>query len=263
MSVSTSTIGYYGQAQDEVHLPSNFQLIELPWDAHVIRAAVDSYEAALPAGAWPNWVLGNHDQPRIASRVGPDQARVAQMLLLTLRGTPTCYYGDEIGMENVPIPPELMRDPQRRDESAFGRDAVRTPMHWDASPHAGFTRGVPWLPVADDYTTVNVAAQRDDPTSMLALFRRIVELRRTLPALSIGSYHAVAVPSTNVFAYVREHAAQRLLIVLNFSAGTHDLDLSALSSTGRLLCTTYLDNDDTRNLDDLTLRPNEGLIIAI
>ena len=254
---------YYGQAHDEVHLPSNFQLIELPWNAWVIREAVNTYEAALPDGAWPNWVLGNHDQPRIVSRVRPDQAQVAQILLLTLRGTPTCYYGDESGMENAPIPPQLKHDPQGKDPAAYSRDAGCTPMPWDASPHAGFTQGVPWLPVAHTYTIVNVAAQRQDVTSMLMLFRRLVELRRTLRRLSIGSYHAVDAVSHQVFAYVRERAAQRLLIGLNFSTAPQKLDVSALNITDRLLCTTYLDNDDTLNLDDLTLRPNEGLIIAI
>ncbi|PLS77720.1 MAG: alpha-amylase, partial [Chloroflexi bacterium] len=155
---------YYGTNRDEAHLPFNFQLILLPWDAQVVREAVDTYEAALPAGAWPNWVLGNHDQPRIASRVGLDQARVAQMMLLTLRGTPTCYYGDEIGMQNVPIPPHQMHDPQGKDDPAHSRDPERTPMQWDASANAGFTSGQPWLPVADNYTTVNVVAQREDAT---------------------------------------------------------------------------------------------------
>ncbi len=254
---------YYGTNRDEAHLPFNFQLTSLRWNAQVVREAVDTYEAALPEGAWPNWVLGNHDQPRIASRVGPDQARVAQMMLLTLRGTPTCYYGDEIGMQNVPIPPELMYDPQGKDDPAHSRDPERTPMQWDASANAGFTSGQPWLPVADNYTTVNVAAEREDATSMLALFRRLVELRHTLPALNIGAYQSIASRSDQVFAYTREHGPQRLLIVLNFGANTQDLDLSSVSITGRLLCTTYMDSDDTLNLGYLTLRPNEGMIIAI
>ncbi len=254
---------YYGTNRDEAHLPFNFQLILLPWDAQVVREAVDTYEAALPAGAWPNWVLGNHDQPRIASRVGLDQARVAQMMLLTLRGTPTCYYGDEIGMQNVPIPLELIHDPQGKDDPAHSRDPERTPMQWDASANAGFTSGQPWLPVADNYTTVNVAAQREDATSMLALFRHLVELRHTMPALSIGAHQSVDSRNDHVFAYVREHAPQRVLIVLNFSADKQDLDLSSTSVTGRLLCTTYMDSDDTLNLGYLTLRPNEGMIIAI
>nr|PZN31071.1 MAG: alpha-amylase [Chloroflexota bacterium] len=103
-------MAYYGQNGDGCHLPFNFQLILLPWQAEKIKAAVDSYEQALPPGGWPNWVLGNHDQPRVATRAGQSQVGVAAMLLLTLRGTPTIYYGDEIGMHNVDIPPEQFQD---------------------------------------------------------------------------------------------------------------------------------------------------------
>jgi alpha-glucosidase len=256
---------YYGQASDEAHLPFNFQLIQLPWNAQVVREAVDTYEAALPNGGWPNWVLGNHDQHRVASRVGREQARVAQMLLLTLRGTPTSYYGDEIGMQNVNVPVHLIQDPQGKYSPAHTRDPERSPMQWDASPNAGFTtpEATPWLPIADDYSTFNVAAEREDATSMLLLYRRLVELRRTMPALSVGSYRSVDARSDEVFAYVREHGPQRVLIVLNFGSTTQNLDFSSLSTSGQLLCTTNMDSDGNHNLGYLTVRPNEGMVIAI
>src|SRR5205807_2729979 len=124
-----------------VHLPFNFSLLNAPWHARSIAKLIDEYEAALPAGGWPNWVLGNHDNHRIASRIGRDQARVAAMLLLTLRGTPTMYYGDEIAMHDVPIPPQLVQDPFERNVPGLdlGRDPERTPMQWDGSPNSGFT----------------------------------------------------------------------------------------------------------------------------
>ena len=135
----TSLIQYYGEQLDEAHLPFNFQLVTMPtWQASTIRQVVDAYEAALPRGAWPNWVLGNHDRPRIATRVGREQARTAQMLLLTLRGTPTCYYGDELGMQNVAIPAAPMHDPPGKQDPQHSRDPQRTPMQWDTSPNAGF-----------------------------------------------------------------------------------------------------------------------------
>ena len=119
---------YYGEQLDEVHLPFNFQLVTTStWEAGTIRQIVDTYEAALPSGAWPNWVLGNHDKPRIASRVGREQSRAAQMLLLTLRGTPTCYYGDELGMVNVPVPRELIYDPPGKVNPQYSRDPERSP----------------------------------------------------------------------------------------------------------------------------------------
>ena len=111
---------YYGLERPGVHLPFNFQLIQAPWDACDIDGMIAEYDRLVPEGEWPNWVLGNHDQHRIATRIGPAQARVAAMLLLTLRGTPTLYYGDEIGMEDVPIPPDRIQDPYEKNEPGLG-----------------------------------------------------------------------------------------------------------------------------------------------
>jgi alpha-glucosidase len=200
---------YYGTESDGAHMPYNFQLLGLPWDASVLAPAIDQYEALLPERNWPNWVLGNHDQPRIASRVGGEQAAVAAMLLLTLRGTPTLYYGDEIGMRDVPIPADEARDPQELGMPGrnLGRDPGRTPMPWNAGPGAGFTAGKPWLRLDRDYARVNVEAQQGDPDSLLALHRRLLELRARSPALSVGAYRPVRVDPP-LLAYVRELAAE-------------------------------------------------------
>ena len=127
-------VAYYGRDLDGVHFPYNFALLTAKWEARSIARLIDEYEAALPPGGWPNWVLGNHDRPRLATRIGPDQARVAAMLLLTLRGTPTLYYGDEIGMQQAVIPPDQVRDPFEKNVPGIGigRDGCRTPMQWDA-----------------------------------------------------------------------------------------------------------------------------------
>ena len=136
---------YYGVDGAGVHLPSNFHLLRVPWQARTIATLIETYEAALPAAGWPNWNLGNHDKPRLASRVGTAQTRVAAMLLLTLRGTPILYYGDELGMCDGVIPPECVQDPWERRVPGLGlgRDPARTPLPWDESPHAGFTTGCP------------------------------------------------------------------------------------------------------------------------
>ena len=140
-------VTYYGTAGKGAHLPFNFMLISLPWNAQTIATAIDEYESALPENAWPNWVIGNHDQPRITSRIGIHQSKVAAMLLLTLRGTPTMYYGDEIEMRDVPIPSTEIQDPQGKNMPGknLSRDPGRTPMQWDNSLYAGFTDGKPWL----------------------------------------------------------------------------------------------------------------------
>jgi ADP-ribose pyrophosphatase YjhB (NUDIX family) len=135
-------------------------------------------------------VLGNHDRPRVATKRGQAQARVAAMLLLTLRGTPTLYYGDELGLTDVAIPPAEVQDPRELREPglALGRDPVRTPMPWDASANAGFTTAKPWLPLNADWPTRNVARMTTEPHSILRLYRRLLATRRAHPALSIGGF---------------------------------------------------------------------------
>jgi alpha-glucosidase len=251
---------YYGHPHAlEAHLPFNFQLLELPWSADVIGEAIMGYEAALPPHAWPNWVLGNHDRPRIASRVGLPQARVAAMLLLTLRGTPTIYYGDEIGMLDVEVPPGLERDPARFGGPSGGRDPERTPMRWDDSPGAGFSGATPWLPIGPVGST-NVAAQRRDPTSMLELYRRLIGLRRSDPALAIGAWAPLRAKD-GVLAYERSLAGRRLIVALDLSGRPGTLDLG--SAAGRILLSTRLDREGEHVGRVVNLRADEGLIIVL
>jgi alpha-glucosidase len=256
-------MAYYGASGKGAHLPFNFQLIRLPWKAREIAAAVERYEALLPSYAWPNWVLGNHDKSRIATRIGPAQARVAAMLLLTLRGTPTMYYGDEIGMHDVPMLPQQVQDPFEKNVPGLGlgRDPERTPMQWSGADHAGFTEGTPWLPIAEDYNTINVALQRNDAASILALYHRLIALRRAQPALSIGDFSPL--PAGNdLIAYVRKTGDQRFLIVLNLGAEPKSFNISDLQSHATLLLSTHLDRSGEL-LDKLDLRADEGAIIKL
>jgi len=258
-------VRYYGEQLDEVHLPFNFQFVTMPtWEAATVRRVVDAYEAALPPGAWPNWVLGNHDRPRIATRVGRHQALIAHMLLLTLRGTPTCYYGDELGMQDVAIPPESLYDPQGKDHPEHSRDLQRTPMQWDPSPNAGFCPPdvKPWLPVADDFQTYNVAVEQREPHSFLALVHELLTLRRTLAALTIGSQQSIDQPNPSCFAYSRQHSDQHCLVVLNFSAQDQVVPLPG-QGQGRILLSTRLDREGRITLSQVHLRGNEGLLIEL
>ena len=254
-------VTYYGQDLAGTHLPFNFQLILSNWDAGTVAALIDEYEAALPEGGWPNWVLGNHDKSRIATRIGIGQARVAAMLLLTLRGTPTLYYGDEIGMTDVQIPPDRLQDPveKRIPGRGQGRDPERTPMQWDAGPNAGFTTGEPWLPIADNFKTVNVEAEENDPTSILTLHRRLIELRRAEPALSTGDYHEVR-SDRGVLAYTRGAGERRFLIALNLSDEAHRLSLSA---SGTIRLTTALAREGERVERHLDLAADEGVVVEL
>ncbi|HEX7125453.1 MAG TPA: alpha-amylase family glycosyl hydrolase [Thermodesulfobacteriota bacterium] len=258
-------VTYYGAKEGSgVHLPFNFQLLETPWDARAIDRRIRAYERLLPAYGWSTWVLGNHDTRRIASRVGRPQARVAAMLLLTLRGTPTVYYGDEIGMLDVPIPPDRVRDPLERNLPGLGlgRDPERTPMQWGASPNAGFTAGTPWLPVAEDFRTTNVAVQRDDPRSLLTLYRRLIELRRAEPALAVGRYEPIDAAG-DLLAYVREGEGRRFLVVLNLGPRPATFDLAARHLAGRVRMTTQLDREGERPGDGLDLGADEGVVLEL
>ena len=253
-------VAYYGK--NGLHLPSNFHLIFTPWTARSVSALIETYEAALPPGAWPNWVLGNHDRSRIASRVGQAQARVAAMLLLTLRGTPTLYNGDEIGMHDVPIPREAVRDPFERNVPGLGlgRDPERTPMQWDAGPNAGFSTTAPWLPLADDYPRINVAGQCGDPRSMLTLHRSLIQLRRTTPALAVGAYRTVHTDD-NVLVYDRVAGSERRRVALNFSSAPREL--AWYGPHLRILLSTHLDRSGACSADRLELRANEGVVLDI
>lgn len=256
-------MAYYGKQAPGFHLPFNFHLIKSPWDPQVIAALIEQYESALGGGAerWPNWVLGNHDRSRVASRIGPEQARVAAMLLLTLRGTPTIYQGEEIGMADVPIPTQAVRDPWEKNVPGLGlgRDPERTPMQWDASDNAGFTRGEPWLPLSADRKTVNVAVERVDPASMFSLYRRLIDLRRKEPALSIG-VHVKAEAIGDVLTYRRLHDGRWITVALNFSAEPRVL--ARRPEAHEVLMSTRLDRSETLNGDVVSLRANEGLVMA-
>ncbi len=254
-------VAYYGREGRGLHLPFNFHLILTPWQPRQISKLIDTYEAALPPGAWPNWVLGNHDRSRVATRVGAEQARVAAMLLLTLRGTPTVYNGDEIGMHDVPIPPELVQDPFERNVPGIGvgRDPERTPVQWTAGANAGFTTGQPWLPLADDYQGMNVAAQQDDARSMLSLHRRLIELRRATPALAIGDY-AHAHTDNELLVYDRHSESNTLRVALNLSHEARTLQWE--TPDDRIVLSTHMDRDGKVGRG-LELRPDEGVIIQL
>ena len=257
-------MAYYGASGKGAHLPFNFQLIRLPWNAREIAAAVERYEALLPPYAWPNWVLGNHDKSRVATRVGPAQARVAAMLLLTLRGTPTMYYGDEIGMHDVPIPFEQVQDPFEKNVPGLGlgRDPERTPMQWSGDENAGFTRGNSWLPLADDYPRVNVSLAQRQPTSILTLYRRLIDLRRAEPALSVGDFGPLP-GDDDLMAYIRKTDERRLLVVLNLGPKTKSFSISDLQCRGFLLLSTHLDRGREVLQDEIVLRADEGAIIEL
>ena len=253
-------VRYYGTNLKGAQLPFNFQLLQCAWNAEALAQTILNYYDALPTGAWPNWVLGNHDQPRIASRIGDRQARVAAMLLLTLPGTLTLYYGEELGMTNVPIPPDQVQDPVEKNEPGLGqgRDPERTPMLWDSSSTAGFTTGSPWLPLGDSHAAVNVEVLKQDPTSILHLYRRLIQFRRAHPALVSGTLKLVKADD-HLLSFQRDGENERFLVLLNL--GYESVQFSLENAT--IAISTHLDREEQSVHGSVGLRPAEGMVLQL
>ena len=257
-------VAYYGTGgSGGVHLPFNFQLLLIPWNARKVAEVVELYESSLPTLAWPNWVLSNHDRPRMATRVGREQARVAAMLLLTLRGTPTIYYGDEIGMQDVFIPTERVQDPVESMIPGRGRDPQRTPMQWKGDEsYAGFSAVEPWLPISDDYKQVNVEVQSKQQDGILLLYRKLLSIRCNEPALSVGSYYSVEADQ-EMIAYIREKDQIGWLVALNLGSEARRLDLPRQARHGTVFLSTYLDKRQDVIEGVAHLRGNEGILVKL
>jgi alpha-glucosidase len=253
-------MAYYGKDLTGANLPFNFQLLQCAWSAEAVAQVLSDYHAALPPGAWPNWVLGNHDQARVASRVGVKLAPVAAMLLFTLPGTLTMYYGEEIGMVNVPIAPEAVQDPAEKNEPGIGvgRDPERTPMQWDANPLAGFTTGRPWLPIAPAHEATNVEAEDKDDRSLLNLYRALIAMRREHPVLVDGRLQCIEARE-NVLRYQRIGNSEQLQVLLNFGHSVTKITVA----DGIILKSTCGDREGDRVSGMVELRATEGLIFAL
>lgn len=257
-------VTYYGVDNSGAHLPFNFLLLQTPWESLQVASIIDQYLSALPQKGWPNWVLGNHDQPRIRSRVGVEQARVAVILLLTLPGTPTLYYGDEIGMQDVPIPLEDQYDPQglNMPDKNISRDPARTPMQWDTKANAGFSHAAPWLRVDKLFYKENVYIQKHDKSSMLSLYRKLIALRQREKALMAGTYDRIY-EDRQGFAYLRKYeGSDTFLIALNFTHRQCSFRLPA-GLEGRVEVASIPELEGTKTGDTIYLRGDEGLVIRI
>jgi alpha-glucosidase len=210
--LSTAAVArYYGQG-DELHLAFNFPPLYTPWDAAAWRRQIDDVIAHLDLrGAWPTWVLSNHDNARHRTRYGSEaRARAAAVLLLTLRGTPFLFAGEELGLEDAMIPPERILDPG-------GRDGCRAPIPWTSAPDHGWAVADAWLPWTADAATRNVESLRADPSSILHLYRRLLAARRRSPALRAGTWTPLPAPE-GVLAYRRERDGDERLVLVNFTA---------------------------------------------
>jgi alpha-glucosidase len=249
-----------------LHMAFNFAFLYSPWDARTFADVVETWEGLLGSDLWPNYTLSNHDQPRALSRYARRgdtvaRARVAAALLLTLRGTPFLYYGEEIGMQNGRIPRARLQDPVGKRYWPFnpGRDPERTPMQWSAAPYAGFSSVEPWLPVNDDHHDVNVAAQQEQDDSLLHWYRALLRLRRETAVLQQGSY-ATCQATKDLYIYRRGDGAEQVLVALNFSGKPQPLPLPPAAAWHVLLGYPY-DAGQVLDAAELSLVPYGILIM--
>lgn len=251
----------YKACSNNLHAPFNFNLISLPWDGKLVKNHIDSFEASLSKDDWPNYVLGNHDRPRVVTRVGEKRARLLAMLLFTLRGMPFVYYGEEIGMENGNIPPDKQKD-LFGNLLAANRDGERTPMQWDDSRYSGFSIAKPWLPVSKKIKDVNVEKELNDPLSMLHLYRKLIHYRTHNHILLHGSYRSLDLGNNHVFAYLRELGDKKVLVVLNFSKDKESVSFPYQKA--RVVCTTNREKEDkTIDTRKITLAPYQGYVVKV
>lgn len=248
---------YYGESMDEMHMPFNFHLMASAFDAETLRVTIEKVFWNVPSGGWTNWTLGNHDEVRLATRLGAENARLAAMLLLTLRGTPFLYYGDELGMSEVEIPAEVGRDPWGKSVAYLSRDGARTPMQWEPTSDAGFGAEKPWLPFSPDKDMVNVATELGVESSMLSLYRRLLKFRRGSEALRSGSYLSRTADNPNVLVYRREGDSERITVALNLSDGW----ASAQVGRGKIQISTVDHKRSDEIAAEVELAPREGVII--
>jgi len=215
---------YLSEGDNLLHLTFDFSIFFVRWNARRFFRAVEKWQTSIPEAGWPSKVFSNHDLSRAFNRIGigrnPDKkARLMALLLMTTKGTPFIYYGEEIGMKNGRIPRSRIKDPLGKKLWPFykGRDGARTPMQWNDSPYAGFSSTEPWLPLNNDYLDKNVESQKKDPASLLNLYRQLISLRRECPALCGGNWMADRDGEKGIFSYTRKQGNEHIHIILNLT----------------------------------------------
>lgn len=254
-------VEYYGDG-NLIKLPGNFRLIYMNWEAKALSAFINEYNYVLPEYAWPNNQLGNHDIPRIATRLGKKRALLGALMLLTLKGTPFIYYGEELGMENVLIPQEQIMDPVEKVQAGTGRDPERTPMQWNDNNYAGFSQNKPWLPVSPNYRKKNVEMERMEEKSFLNFYQQLISYRKIHDSLLIGKYQAIDNLPDDCYGYYRSYNNERHAILLNLSQNVKIIKKKDLSQ-GKIIFTSYFDNKRIKNDGIIELNSYEGILIEI
>ncbi len=260
---------YLAKGNNGIHLAFDFSLIFSRWNAHSYFNSIQTWYKSLPEDGWPCNVMSNHDLLRSIDRFPwrasrEEKAKVAAVMLLTLRGTPFIYYGEEIGMHNTYIARRKIQDPlgKRYWPIFSGRDKARTPMQWNPETNSGFTTGIPWLPLNRDNRSRNVRMQEGDPASLLNLYRNLIRLRRGSDALQQGSWHPVSNGKQGILAYFRNIESERILVILNFT-GRHKRFSIMEHAYGLVLLSTHRSKDEYSYFQNMEISPFEATICLV
>jgi alpha-glucosidase len=247
-----------------LHAAFNFEFTQRAWSSAGFLRAIKNWEAEMVEGKWPNYVLNNHDTPRSVSRYHMDeddqQAKLAAFMLLTLRGTPFLYYGEEIGMRDLRIRRSEIMDPIGKKfwPVHVGRDGCRSPMQWDETAFAGFSSAIPWLRVHENFPNRNAKQQQNDPNSLLSFYKKMIAFRKTSPALTRGDWNPLAHIPEKILAYSRSAPEQDLNLALNFSH--RPLECPLPGGKKSVLLSTH---NRTTDVDSpILLEPFEGVILG-
>ena len=260
---------YLVSGHDGIHLAFDFSLIFSRWSAKAYFQCIQTWYDHIPEGGWPCNVQSNHDLFRSIDRFPwrtsmEEKAKVSAALLLTLRGTPFIYYGEEIGMHNTTIARSKIRDPLgKRFWPLFaGRDKARTPMQWDQASNGGFTTGKPWLPLNRDVQSRNVRKQEGEPGSLLNHYRNLIMLHKSSEALQRGAWIPAVNGQQGILAYYRKTENERILVILNFTGRHKSLSLPE-HTYSKILLSTHRNPDEFSYFQNMQIGPFEATICQV
>ena len=254
--------------KEYLHACFDFSFLESKFNPKPLLKAILEWETALGDNKWPNYVFNNHDNPRTATRFGEgendERLKVAAALLLTLRGTPFLYYGEEIGLRDIRLKRSEVLDPigKRYWPIYKGRDGCRAPMQWNTDKNAGFSSEQPWLPVHQDFLNRNVEKQTEERHSLLNFYKQLLAFRKTQPTLFHGDFQDVSGSSANILAFNRTYAGSTLMVLLNFSDKPQEIMLPERIADYSVALSSFDRNPDTIKVNSLNLYGSEILILA-
>ena len=260
---------YLGSGEDSIHMTFDFSLIFQPWSARRYYNCLKKWYEHIPENGWACNVLSNHDLFRSITRFGrkrhhSEKSKVLAVLLLTIKGTPFIYYGEEIGMTNGKQKKNQIVDPLGKRFWPFfkGRDRARTPMQWTSGRNAGFSTVTPWLPVNRDYSEINVAVESNDPSSILFFYKKLIRLRNNTATLQCGNWVPVQKGENGILAYSRILGKDKILVLLNFKKSSGRITLPG-SVAGKVLISTHRQEGTLLNPGEDKVYPYEASVVSL